>query len=106
MTYREALSNTARGDRVSAERGDHGCSGKQKEPCPQLGGTILRIFIPAGAVINLLNLIELTSPSGIYLIIRLPFLAKKSLHDCSVSDLAGIFDSIKRAGGTVEFVNH
>lgn len=34
------------------------------DSCPQLPGTILRIKIPAGAVINLLNLIEITSPSG------------------------------------------
>lgn len=67
----------------------------RQEACPQLPGTILRIFIPAGAVINLLNLIELASPSGICLIIRLPFLGGNSSLD-------GLFESIKRAGGTVE----
>lgn len=67
-------------------------------PCPQLPGTVLRIFIPAGAVINLLNLIELTSPSGICLIIRLPILA-------GGLNLGGILSSVQQAGGTVEVVS-
>ncbi|ABR47319.1 hypothetical protein Amet_1108 [Alkaliphilus metalliredigens QYMF] len=73
-----------------------------QRPCPQLPGTLLRIFIPAGAVINLLNLIEITSPSGICLIVRLPFLGgllggKKHTLDSFVS-------AIETAGGTVEVV--
>lgn len=70
----------------------------KKDACPQLPGTILRVFIPAGAVINLLNIIELTSPSGICLIIRLPIFGGK----CGT----GLFDmigAIRQAGGTVEF---
>jgi len=67
------------------------------QECPQLPGTLIRIFIPAGAVINLLNLIELTSPSGICLIVRIPLLA-------GGASLSGIIDSIKEAGGTVELV--
>ncbi|HBX23553.1 MAG TPA: hypothetical protein DEF34_07990 [Desulfotomaculum sp.] len=66
------------------------------EECPQLPGTILRIFIPAGAVINLLNLIELTSPSGICLIIRIPVLGGSGLNN--------IVEAIKDAGGTIEVV--
>ena len=65
------------------------------KPCPQLPGTVLRINIPAGAVINLLNLIELTSPSGICLIIRLPFLGGSF-------KVADIVNSVQKAGGTVE----
>lgn len=75
------------------------------QACPQLPGTVLRIFIPAGAVINLLNLIELTSPAGICLIIRLPFLGGKVGGRWSASDLAGIMDSVRSAGGSVEFLN-
>jgi len=71
---------------------------KHSTPCPQLPGTILRIFIPAGAVINLLNLIELSSPSGICIILRLPFLGKHS--KC---DIGGLLESVKNAGGRVEF---
>jgi len=66
--------------------------------CPQLPGTILRINIPAGAVINLLNLIEVTSPSDICLIVRLPFLS-------GGSNLNSIVQTIQAAGGTVEFQN-
>lgn len=69
-----------------------------KEPCPQLPGTILRIFIPAGAVINLLNLIEITSPSGICLIIRLPILGGNNA-------LGAFINTVKQAGGTVEVVS-
>ncbi len=66
--------------------------------CPQLPGTVLRIFIPPGAVINLLNILEVTSPGGICLIVRLPLLGGSlNFHQ--------IFDSIKAAGGTVEVVN-
>lgn len=67
-------------------------------PCEQLPGTVLRIFIPAGAVINLLNLLEVTSPSGICIIVRIPILGGNNT-------LASIMETIKAAGGTVEFVN-
>ncbi len=73
----------------------HHDSRKPVKDCPQLPGTILRIFIPAGAVINLLNLIELTSPSGICLIIRIPVLG---------NNLDGVLQAIRDAGGTVEVV--
>lgn len=46
-----------------------------REECRQVAGTVFRINIPAGAEINILNLVELESPSGICLILRLPFLA-------------------------------
>jgi len=65
--------------------------------CPQLPGTVLRIVIPPGAVINLLNLIELTSPGGICIIIRLPILGGNF-------NLASIMDTIQKAGGSVEIV--
>ncbi len=71
----------------------------RKKPCPQLPGTLLRIFIPAGAVINLLNLIEVTSPSGICLIIRLPILG-----DNHFGGLSSLINTVKQAGGTVEVV--
>ena len=77
---------------------------KPVSPCPQLPGTILRIFIPAGAVINLLNLAEVASPGGICLIIRLPFLAG-NVGGCSSTGVMGLMDSIRQAGGTVEIVN-
>lgn len=60
--------------------------------CPQLPGTLLRIFIPAGTVINLANLIEVSSPSGICLLVRIPVLA---------GDAVGIINSLRQAGATV-----
>ncbi len=68
-------------------------------PCPQLPGTVLRIFIPAGAVINLLNILELTSPTGVCLILRIPALQG------GTPALQSLIDSIKQAGGTIEVTN-
>ena len=68
-------------------------------PCPQLPGTVFRIFIPAGAVINLLNVLELTSPSGICLILRIP------LFQGGSSVLESLIESVKQAGGSVEVSN-
>lgn len=69
---------------------------QKHDNCPQLPGTVLRINIPPGAVINLLNIIELSSPGGVCLIVRLPLLSGNL-------DLNSIVNSIKEAGGTVEF---
>lgn len=66
--------------------------------CPQLPGTVLRINIPAGAVINLLNLIEITSPSGICIIVRIPLLSG------NIFNMNTLTEAIKKAGGTIEFV--
>ena len=76
------------------------CNSQHPPACGPLPGTILRIFIPPGAVINLLNLIEFASPSGICLIIRLPFLGCGSGSALSVES---IIDAVQTAGGTVEF---
>jgi hypothetical protein len=69
------------------------------QACPQLPGTVLRIFIPAGAVINLLNILELTSPTGICLILRIPVLQGGS------PGVQSLLDAVKQAGGTVEVAN-
>lgn len=72
--------------------------GSPRPPCGPLPGTILRIFIPAGAVVNLLNLIEINSPSGICLIVRLPFLG----GGASGLNVQSIISAVQAAGGTVE----
>mgnify|MGYP001201175077 CR=1 FL=1 len=74
---------------------------KRDDSCPQLPGTLLRIFIPAGATINLLNLIEVTSPSGICLIVRIPLLGD-NLKDGKALPLSNIISAIEELGGTVE----
>lgn len=74
--------------------------GGKKNSCEQLPGTILRIFIPPGAVINLLNIIEVSSPGGICLIIRIPLLGGSG-GGLSLDSIVG---AIKQAGGTVEFI--
>lgn len=63
-------------------------------PCPPPRCTLLRIFIPAGAVINLANLIEASSPSGICLIVSIPLFG---------GNLNTVVEAVRKAGGTVEF---
>ncbi len=75
---------------------------KDKKPCPLKPGTILRVFIPAGAVINLLNLIEVSSPSGICLIVRIPLLGGIGDNDGKHFTLADIQNAVASVGGTVE----
>lgn len=101
MEYREALEALRRSSKRNRERDELDVQDyvRVREACPQKKGTILRIFIPAGAEINLLNLLEISSPGGICIIVRLPFL-KKLLGK---NDLADLFEEIKRAGGTIEF---
>lgn len=58
-------------------------------------GTVLRVYIPPGAVINLLNLFEVASPQGISLLVRVPFLGGSM-------GLENIMGSIMGAGGMVQ----
>lgn len=101
MNYRDALEASRGRSCRHDDRDREDVAGVRRNECPQKKGTVLRIFIPAGAEINLLNLIEIASPGGICIIVRLPFLEKF----CSKDDLAGIFDEIKRAGGRVDFMD-
>lgn len=71
---------------------------QQNQPCPQLPGTILRVYLPAGATVNLANLLEVSSPSGVCLIVRIPALG-------GGFNLNSLIQSIQQAGGTVEFSN-
>ncbi|HZW82281.1 MAG TPA: hypothetical protein VFF14_02510, partial [Candidatus Deferrimicrobium sp.] len=61
-------------------------------------GTLVRVFIPAGAVINILNLLEIDSPSGICLIVRSPLLGGTS----GTSAMTSLIQQVQQAGGTVE----
>jgi hypothetical protein len=70
----------------------------QPTPCPKPCGTVLQICIPAGAVIRILNLFEISSPTGINLVVRIPFL-------CGRAGLATIIDTVKSAGGSVEVLD-
>lgn len=65
--------------------------------CSQMPGTVFRVSIPAGAVVNLANLFEVSSPSGICLIVRVPFLGGTTRYTDFVN-------SIAQVGGTVELV--
>jgi len=80
------------------------------QPCRQERGTILRIYIPAGAVFNVLNLAELKSPSGICLILRLPFLGGRSggsaLDGITIGgvNVQEIINTVQNVGGSIQVV--
>jgi hypothetical protein len=61
----------------------------------QLPGTLLKVNIPPGAVINLLNLFEISSPEGINLVVRSPLLG----GGMGLGGLANLFGG---AGGPVQ----
>jgi hypothetical protein len=71
-------------------------------PCPAQPGTVLRIYFPPGMEINLLNIVEVSSPGGICLIVRLPFLAETANLSAG---LTGIIDTFKKAGAQVTVMN-
>jgi len=102
MRYRDALEAVNRSNNLVSRCNNNFVSDESRgsKDCPRLPGTVLRISIPAGAAVNLLNLIELSSPGGICILLRFPFLS--GLLPGELKNLAGIFDSIKRAGGTIE----
>lgn len=68
------------------------------QPCPQQPGTLLRVFIPPGAVINLANLIEVSSPAGICLIVRIPLLGGA----LGQADIGRFIEMVQQAGGSVQ----
>lgn len=71
--------------------------GPTPDTCPQQPGTLLRISIPAGTVVNIANLLEVTSPTGICLLVRIPLLG----GDMTLSN---IIDSIEAMGCKVELM--
>jgi len=69
----------------------------QPKFCPEEPGTLIRISIPAGATIRL-GFIEVTSPSGICLLVKLRHLFDKK------NSLGDIADLIKKCGANVEIM--
>ncbi|MCX7921476.1 MAG: hypothetical protein N3B21_05600 [Clostridia bacterium] len=88
MTYREAIEDTInrchwserKRRRYSCKKNTHSEKCIEEENIPHKksdvssNGNIIHILIPAGTEINLLNLIEILSPSGISLDVKLLFL--------------------------------
>lgn len=67
-------------------------------PCEQKG-TIICVEIPPGAVIRLANLLEISSPRGISLVIRIPLFG----GNCNTATMSSIVNSLRQAGASVEF---
>lgn len=71
---------------------------------PHIPGTLLRISVPAGTTVNILNLLEIMSPKGISIVVRLPLLSGLTPHGLKPPTLQSIVDAIKAVGGTVELL--
>lgn len=71
----------------------------------QLPGTLLRISVPKGTTINIFNIIEVASPGGISVVVRLPLLSTLSTTGFKNPTLVGVMDAIRAAGGSVEILN-
>ncbi|MFU0824514.1 hypothetical protein [Clostridium sp.] len=69
----------------------------QPKFCPEEPGTIIRISIPAGATLRL-GFIEVTSPSGICLLVKLRKLFDKKNPIGDIADLA------KKCGANIEIL--
>ncbi|MBS4534902.1 hypothetical protein GOQ29_04640 [Clostridium sp. D2Q-14] len=91
---------------------------KKPDDCKKLPGTILRIKIPAGTVIDILDLLEVTITTKICLILRIPKFKdeeKKSFKDKEKEknpfkdkeknpfEFDTLVDAIKDSDVTVEF---
>ncbi|MCX8130951.1 MAG: hypothetical protein N3I35_12745 [Clostridia bacterium] len=108
MTYREALEdNMQRFYLISGKKR----KGKTRYDTSKISppsadsassGSVLHISLPAGTEVELLNIIELISPSGVSLEARLPFIEGGGFSKLVSSELSKIINSIQEAGGTVE----
>ncbi|MDP4180457.1 MAG: hypothetical protein Q8942_05115 [Bacillota bacterium] len=116
MTYQEALAESSRYRKYALMRAneeeteqnkdrgnDNSTSSRHKKH--KFNGTISRIYIPAGATFNYLNLIEATSPSGISLIVRIPFLGGERDSAPGNVGLSEVLDIFRAAGVNVEIEN-
>ncbi|WP_205842094.1 hypothetical protein [Natranaerobius trueperi] len=70
-----------------------------EEKCPKEPGTLIRIYIPAGAVIDL-GPLRISSPDGICLIVSIPFLGK-----LTGLDVGEVMEQIQQAGGNIKVEN-
>jgi hypothetical protein len=69
----------------------------------QLPGTILSFYVPVGAAVTFANLMELTTPSGICIALRLPFLSSLVPSGTGLS-LISLLNTLKAAGGSIELL--
>ncbi|MGI5839945.1 MAG: hypothetical protein ACOX8W_09830 [bacterium] len=65
--------------------------------CRQQPGVLLRVTVPAGAVVKMADNAEMSAPGGINLLLRLP-----SLGDSSA--FSPLIAAIRQVGGTIETV--
>jgi hypothetical protein len=125
MTYKEALENIKRNTNILVENNKTSANSMAKnaidaiaknagitvgersnsKKCNSLPGTVLRIFVPSGTVVNILNLVEVKSPSGISLIVRLPFLGGLTAPGFKNPFISAAMDAIRAAGGSIEILS-
>ncbi|AHF07146.1 hypothetical protein [Desulfitobacterium metallireducens] len=76
------------------------------EECTKLPGSLIRINIPGGAVINLLDLLEVASPDGICITVRSPRLGEEHTADDETDSTRGsLVDMVKKAKAVIDVLN-
>jgi hypothetical protein len=79
---------------------------KQLPENTQLPGGLLKINIPGGALINLLDLLEVASPDGINLVVRSPKLGVNHENEEEASANRGsILDVVRKAKAVIDVLN-
>jgi hypothetical protein len=68
--------------------------------CSDKKGTLIRLYIAPRSTIEFLGLLEITSPSGMCLLVSSPLLAERG-----ELNLLGILDELKKSGWKIEIVN-
>lgn len=79
---------------------------KQLQESAQLPGSLVRINIPGGALINLLDLLEVASPEGINLVVRSPKLGANPENEEEANTNRGsILDVVRKAKAVIDILN-
>lgn len=79
---------------------------KQLPESTQLPGSLLKINIPGGALVNLLDLLEVVSPEGINLVVRSPKLGENLENEEEANNNRGsILDMIRKAKAVIDVLN-
>ncbi len=116
MTYREVLEankrsyrymmmkNGVRTESSPASRSGAGCGSFDRAAAADRDSkSAAKLFIPPGAVINLLDIIEISSPGGISLKASLPFLGGND-KDAVASLFGKLLNTAGQSGGLINIV--
>ncbi len=70
----------------------------------EAAGTLMRVSIPAGTSVNFRDLVEVLSPTGMSVVVRVPLISSIATNGFKLPTLKTFADAIKTAGGTIELL--